>query len=214
MRDRLVLYPAVIGGFVNAWLLQLLMANAKDIPLVLALAAAVWCTGLLIQLIVAQIGIETAHGKMADFGKVLWLSVKRFFPALSVVSALLCGMLFIYWLGTLHSFIRLAVIAPLFFVAIVVQLYPVVYSISGRSALTAMLVLYAFVRERFQLFVQLLLFMVLLSLSFLLFSTLIVELPAGVKSLLVPVLQGCYVVSINYAIVVAWLVQSKVQGVA
>lgn len=214
MRDRLVLYPAIIGGFVNAWLMQYLLAHSKEPAWVILCAAGVWCFGLFVQLLVAQIGIETAHGKIANFGNVLGLSIKRFFPALFVITLMLALMLGVYLIGTLHLVVRLVVLVPLLFLAVIVQIYPVIYCISGRSAVTTLLVINSFIRERFQLFAQLMLFMIFLSLSFLFFSMLFTEFPAALKSLLLPFMQGWYIVMLNYAVIIAWLVQAKVKGVA
>jgi len=217
MRDQLVLYPAIIGCYVNALLVQQMMLQAKASPLLVMYGFTVLCVSLFIQLIIVQIGLETAHGKIANFGQVLWLAVKRFFPVWSMLTILIIMMLGVYVLGTLHVLVRAVILVPLFFMAIIVQIYPIIYSLSGKSAVTTFLVLATFIRERFQLFVQLILFMILLTLTFVFFSTLLAdisELPVAWKSMVLPVLQGVYMVVLNYAVIIMWLIKSKVQGVA
>jgi len=166
---------------------------------------------------VVQIGIETVHGKTAHFGQVLWLSIKRFFPVLGMVTLIAIVTLGLFSLSQINVFVLLAVLLPIIFMATILQMYPVIYSIVGKSTGAAMLVLGTFIRERFQLFVQLLLFIVLLTMILMLFSKLLLEpsdLPLAVKSIVLPVIEGCYLVAVNYAIIIVWLVQSKVRSVA
>ena len=213
-RDRLVLYPAMIGGFVNAWLMQRLLLHLKDMPLLIAYAAALWLSGVLVQLIVAALGKEVAYGKTADFGSILLIALRRFIPSILTLSMLGMGLGLLYWLSTLQLLVRVLLLLPLFTLALMIQIYPVVYVMTNSSALNSMRTMIVFVRQRTLLFVQLSLLLVIISFSFILFSSLLTELPAAWQSVCVPLLQGLYVVILNYAIVITWFIQSKVQEVA
>ena len=213
-RDRLVLYPAMIGGFANALLMQRLLAHLKDMPLLFAYAIALWFISVFIQLLVAALGNEAAHGKTPDFGALLWTAIRRFFPAISVMLILVISIALLYWVSTAHLILRALVLVPLFVAALVIQLYPVIYVMTNSSALRSMLTLSLFIRRRTLWFAQLAFLLLLISFSFILFSSVLTELPAAWQSVSVPLLQGLYVVVLNYAIVITWFIQSKVQEVA
>lgn len=213
-RERLVLYPAMIGGFVNAWLMPKLLAHLKDIPVLLGYATILWLISVFIQLLVAAIGNKAAHAKSADFGRILWTSLLRFVPAISVLLLLVAGVALLYWLGTVHVVLSILVLFPMFIMALLIQIYPVVYVMTNTSSVQSAITLFIFLRERTRLFIQLALLMLLISLCFILCSSLLSELSASWQSVCSPLLQGFYVVILNYAILITWFMQSKVQEVA
>ena len=124
------------------------------------------------------------------------------------------GIAVLYWVSTVHVVLRVLVLLPLFVAALIVQVYPVVYVMSNSSAFRSMVTLLSFVRHRTILFVQLAFLLLLISFTFMLCSALLTDIPAAWQSVCVPLLQGLYVVVLNYAIVITWFIQSKVQEVA
>jgi hypothetical protein len=202
-KDTIVLYPAIIGGFAATWLVKLLTPTPKP-DAIAAYFVFSWLLNLFLQLLIADCGDTLLKQKTIRFGQLFLRALIRFFPSLlwTGLGLLITGGLFII---TNKLLIAKIIVLPLMLLLLLcVQIFPIVLVTSEAAAWAVPKLIYTRIRQQSPLLLQILIYLLLTTLLFLIITLTSQNIPPQFKDILISVIQGVINVIIAYGLLLLW----------
>lgn len=205
--EPLIFYPSLIFSFAGAWVLRFLHIDLQNFTIDTSIFVYLGISVILQlfnQLLVADLAKNYIKEKKLSFSRSLGLSFLRLLPTLlagNAILLILTGLLYASRSNMLSSILLLPLILTM---ALVFQIFPVIYVSSGRSILNILSLLYNFFINKTRHILFLVFFMLFIFIiTFLIFSLLSAASP-NLRSILTPLFQGLANTMIIYAIVIIY----------
>lgn len=205
--EPLVLYPSIIVAFTGSWLLRLLKINIQEFTISSPVFTYLIVSGILQifnQLLVSDLAKTFLKEKNVFFGKSLGKSLLRFLPALLSINILLVVMTGLVLISR-YSLVSSLLAFPLLFLLIIIfQLLPIIYVSSGQSIFQIFSLIFIFFRNKFRQAIFLVFFGLFIFTSTFLLLSLSEGLPANIKSILSPIIQGLANTILIYTVIMLY----------
>jgi hypothetical protein len=208
-KDTLILYPAIIAGFITTSIINYITPapSAKKLALYFIYS---WLMNLFIQLLATEFGRTLLKQNNPRFAKILTITILRYFPSV-LWTGLVLGAAGGLYVGTVTSIFRWIALPIIFFLLLWIQVFPVVFIGSQSSILKVFGHCLSLLRFRSTIFLYMLLYTLLMSMFFLSLSLFCHMLPAQFADILNSFLQGTLSILISYGLLLLWEMPSRKQ---
>jgi hypothetical protein len=211
-KDHLILYPAIIAGFITTGIINYITPTPSAKKLALYFIYS-WLMNLFIQLLATEFGRTLLKQKSPQFGQILKTTLLRYFPSI-LWTGLLLGIAGGLYVGTATTIFRWVTLPIIFFLLLWIQLFPVIFIGSQSSLIKVFGQCISFLQFRSTIFLYMLLYIILVSTLFLSLSLFCHLLPAQYADILNSLLQGILSIIISYGLLLLWEMPPKKQVIA
>lgn len=208
-QDKSVLYPALISSFLIFWLPEIfpIAASQNNAAIILLVSAGLQ---LFVQLFTAECARQIIIRPVVLFSQALSVSVRRYVPALFFSGLLGVLLLSIGILSDRLGTAGLLLLPLVFLLGLALQLFPLIYVLSGMPVYKIYGVLALFFRRYPRRALQLLSFFLLVSVLLNMATYWLARLPGNFKTLLVPLFGGVGLVFLFYGLTLLLLDNNRI----